>query len=160
MPRSPASSEEEEGGRGSEYPEPDSDSGSSREGPPGPGRAPRPPPEEAQFSMMVFRIGIPDLHQTFRYKTRVYKQTNLDEKQLAKLHTKALLDLGGSPNYKDRRGLTPLYHTAMVGGDPRCCELLLYNRAHIGTADENGWQEIHQVTAVSPCHRVTVSLCH
>ncbi|NXD32212.1 SHAN1 protein, partial [Spelaeornis formosus] len=56
----------------------------------------------------------------------------------------ALLDLGGSPNYKDRRGLTPLYHTAMVGGDPRCCELLLYNRAHIGTADENGWQEIHQ----------------
>ncbi|OWK49515.1 SH3 and multiple ankyrin repeat domains protein 1, partial [Lonchura striata] len=239
MPRSPASSEEEEGGRGSEYPEPDSDSGSSREGPPGPGRAPRPPPEEAQFSMMVFRIGIPDLHQTFldeerplrdypqsfdqgvpylevggytvgvvtvgvftvvggvtfRYKTRVYKQTNLDEKQLAKLHTKtglrkfldyvqhgsaekvarllergldpnyhdsdsggchqgvprvsrchpqALLDLGGSPNYKDRRGLTPLYHTAMVGGDPRCCELLLYNRAHIGTADENGWQEIHQ----------------
>ncbi|CAJ0950570.1 unnamed protein product [Ranitomeya imitator] len=55
-----------------------------------------------------------------------------------------LLDLGGSPNYKDRRGLTPLYHTAMVGGDPRCCELLLYNRAYIGTVDENGWQEIHQ----------------
>ncbi|XP_062368542.1 SH3 and multiple ankyrin repeat domains protein 1-like [Cinclus cinclus] len=313
MPRSVPSSEEDEGGRGSEYPEADSDSGSSREGPPGPGtnpgvprksrgpsRAP-PGPEEANFSMMVFRIGIPDLHQTkclrfdpgaavwaakqqllcalteglhdglnyglfqpaaagrdakfldeerplrdypqsfdqgvpyleFRYKTRVYKQTNLDEKQLAKLHTKtglrkfldyvqhgsaekvarllergldpnyhdsdsgetpltlaaqregpgeveiirllclggahldfrardgatalhravctrrypallALLDLGGSPNYKDRRGLTPLYHTAMVGGDPRCCELLLYNRAHIGTADENGWQEIHQ----------------
>ncbi|NWZ18119.1 SHAN1 protein, partial [Agelaius phoeniceus] len=48
------------------------------------------------------------------------------------------------PALLDRRGLTPLYHTAMVGGDPRCCELLLYNRAHIGTADENGWQEIHQ----------------
>uniref|UniRef100_A0ABI8AKE5 SH3 and multiple ankyrin repeat domains 1 n=1 Tax=Felis catus TaxID=9685 RepID=A0ABI8AKE5_FELCA len=256
-------------------------------------------PDDAHFSMMVFRIGIPDLHQTkclrfnpdatiwtakqqvlcalseslqdvlnyglfqpatsgrdanfleeerllreypqsfekgvpyleFRYKTRVYKQTNLDEKQLAKLHTKtglkkfleyvqlgtsdkvarlldkgldpnyhdsdsgetpltlaaqtegsvevirtlclggahidfrardgmtalhkaacarhclaltALLDLGGSPNYKDRRGLTPLFHTAMVGGDPRCCELLLYNRAQLGIADENGWQEIHQ----------------
>ncbi|KAM6996761.1 LOW QUALITY PROTEIN: SH3 and multiple ankyrin repeat domains protein 1 [Passerculus sandwichensis] len=331
MPRTPASSEEEEGARGSEYPEADSDSGSSREGPPGGGANPgvprgpsRGPPRpgpgpEDHFSMMVFRIGIPDLHQTdhfsmmvfrigipdlhqtkclrfdpgaavwaakqqllcalteglhdglnyglfqpaaagrdakfldeerplrdypqsfdqgvpyleFRYKTRVYKQTNLDEKQLAKLHTKtglrkfldyvqhgsaekvarllergldpnyhdsdsgetpltlaaqregpgeveiirllclggahldfrardgatalhravctrrypallALLDLGGSPNYKDRRGLTPLYHTAMVGGDPRCCELLLYNRAHIGTADENGWQEIHQ----------------
>ncbi|NWR62012.1 SHAN1 protein, partial [Bucorvus abyssinicus] len=56
----------------------------------------------------------------------------------------ALLDLGGSPNYKDRRGLTPLYHTAMVGGDPRCCELLLAHRATIGTQDENGWQEIHQ----------------
>lgn len=33
----------------------------------------------------------------------------------------------------------------MVGGDPRCCELLLYNRAQLGIADENGWQEIHQV---------------
>ncbi|KAM9112916.1 SH3 and multiple ankyrin repeat domains protein 1 [Pangshura tecta] len=305
MPRSPGSSEEE---RVSEYPEGESDSESSRDGPPGtsPGppdrRTQGPPmsvPDDARFSMMVFRIGIPDLHQTkclrfnpdaaiwvakqqilctlneslkdvlnyglfqpatngrdakfldeerllrdypqsfekgvpyleFRYKTRVYKQTNLDEKQLAKLHTKtglkkfleyvqhgaaekvarlldkgldpnyhdsdtgetpltlaaqlegtvdvirllclggahidfrardgatalhravctrryaaltALLDLGGSPNYKDRRGLTPLYHTAMVGGDPRCCELLLYNQAHIGTMDENGWQEIHQ----------------
>nr|XP_042703481.1 SH3 and multiple ankyrin repeat domains protein 1 [Chrysemys picta bellii] len=305
MPRSPGSSEEE---RVSEYPEGESDSESSRDGPPGasPGpldrRTQGPPmsvPDAARFSMMVFRIGIPDLNQTkclrfnpdaaiwvakqqilctlneslkdvlnyglfqpatngrdakfldeerllrdypqsfekgvpyleFRYKTRVYKQTNLDEKQLAKLHTKtglkkfleyvqhgaaekvarlldkgldpnyhdsdtgetpltlaaqlegtvdvirllclggahidfrardgatalhravctrrygaltALLDLGGSPNYKDRRGLTPLYHTAMVGGDPRCCELLLYNQAHIGTMDENGWQEIHQ----------------
>ncbi|KYO37119.1 SH3 and multiple ankyrin repeat domains protein 1 isoform B [Alligator mississippiensis] len=306
MPQSPVSSEEEE--RVSDYPEGESDSESSRDGSPGanPGHPahrtlgrPLPVPDDAHFSMMVFRIGIPDLHQTkclrfnpdaaiwvakqqilctlneslkdvlnyglfqpatngrdakfldeerllreypqsfekgvpyleFRYKTRVYKQTNLDEKQLAKLHTKtglkkfleyvqhgsvekvarlldkgldpnyhdsdsgetpltlasqldgtveiirllclggahidfrardgatalhravctrryaalmALLDLGGSPNYKDRRGLTPLYHTAMVGGDPRCCELLLYNRAHIGTVDENGWQEIHQ----------------
>lgn len=74
MRRSPASSEEEEG-RGSEYPEGDSDSGSSREGPPGtnpgPPRArgpPRPPPapDDTHFSMMVFRIGIPDLHQTVR----------------------------------------------------------------------------------------------
>ncbi|KAM8794752.1 SH3 and multiple ankyrin repeat domains protein 1 [Eudromia elegans] len=313
MPRPAASSEDEDEARGSEGPEGDSDSGSSREGPPGarpgpprprggaPRPAPAPAPDEGPFSMMVFRIGIPDLHQTkclrfdpgaavwaakqqvlctlteglqdvlnyglfqpaaagrdakfldeerplrdypqsfeqgvpyleFRYKTRVYKQTNLDEKQLAKLHTKtglrkfldyvqhgaadkvarllergldpnyhdcdsgetpltlaaqrdgpgeleiirllclggahldfrardgatalhravctrrygallALLDLGGSPNYKDRRGLTPLYHTAMVGGDPRCCELLLYHRAHVGTQDENGWQEIHQ----------------
>ncbi|XP_058136673.1 LOW QUALITY PROTEIN: SH3 and multiple ankyrin repeat domains protein 1 [Dasypus novemcinctus] len=318
MPHSPASSEEEEHPSASECPEGGSESDSS---PDGPGRGPRGPrssgppgslastrgpqgrsmsvPDDAHFSMMVFRIGIPDLHQTkclrfnpdatiwtakqqilcalseslqdvlnyglfqpatsgrdanfleeerllreypqsfekgvpyleFRYKTRVYKQTNLDEKQLAKLHTKtglkkfleyvqlgtsdkvarlldkgldpnyhdsdsgetpltlaaqtegsvevirtlclggahidfrardgmtalhkaacarhclaltALLDLGGSPNYKDRRGLTPLFHTAMVGGDPRCCELLLYNRAQLGIADENGWQETHQ----------------
>ncbi|XP_042639178.1 SH3 and multiple ankyrin repeat domains protein 1 [Orycteropus afer afer] len=320
MPHSPASSVDEERHSASECPEGGSESDSS---PDGPGRGPRGTrgrgsgvpvslaslrglqgrsmsvPDDAHFSMMVFRIGIPDLHQTkclrfnpdatiwtakqqvlcalseslqdvlnyglfqpatsgrdanfleeerllreypqsfekgvpyleFRYKTRVYKQTNLDEKQLAKLHTKtglkkfleyvqlgtsdkvarlldkgldpnyhdsdsgetpltlaaqtegsvevirtlclggahidfrardgmtalhkaacarhclaltALLDLGGSPNYKDRRGLTPLFHTAMVGGDPRCCELLLYNRAQLGTADENGWQEIHQ----------------
>ncbi|XP_049642948.1 SH3 and multiple ankyrin repeat domains protein 1 isoform X2 [Suncus etruscus] len=322
MTHSPASSEDEDPHSVSECPEGGSESESSPDGPGrglrgtrGRGHSGAPPtslasirglqgrsmsvPDDAHFSMMVFRIGIPDLHQTkclrfnpdatiwtakqqvlcalseslqdvlnyglfqpatsgrdanfleeerllreypqsfekgvpyleFRYKTRVYKQTNLDEKQLAKLHTKtglkkfleyvqlgtsdkvarllnkgldpnyhdsdsgetpltlaaqtegsvevirtlclggahidfrardgmtalhkaacarhcpaltALLDLGGSPNYKDRRGLTPLFHTAMVGGDPRCCELLLYNRAQLGVADENGWQEIHQ----------------
>ncbi|PKU37632.1 sh3 and multiple ankyrin repeat domains protein 3 [Limosa lapponica baueri] len=139
----------------------------------------------------------------FRYKRRVYTQTLLDDKQFAKLHTKAnlkkfmeyvqmlnaekvcrllekgldpnfhdpdtgamvwdlssklsplggewfpssatLLDLGASPDYKDSRGLTPLYHSAMVGGDPYCCELLLHDYARLGCVDENGWQEIHQV---------------
>uniref|UniRef100_A0A8B9RIE4 SH3 and multiple ankyrin repeat domains protein 3 n=1 Tax=Astyanax mexicanus TaxID=7994 RepID=A0A8B9RIE4_ASTMX len=167
----------------------------------------------------------------FRYKRRVYTQSHVDDKQLAKLHTKAnlkkfmeyvqqrnvekvcrflekgldpnfhdtdsgespltlaaqldssadlikilrsggahldfrtrdgitalhkavqthndvalttLLDLGASPDYKDSRGLTPLYHSAMVGGDPYCCELLLYDHAQLGYSDENGWQEIHQ----------------
>ncbi|KAM8908164.1 SH3 and multiple ankyrin repeat domains protein 3 isoform 4-T4 [Spinachia spinachia] len=55
-----------------------------------------------------------------------------------------LLDLGASPDYKDSRGLTPLYHSAMVGGAPYCCELLLQDHATIGMTDENGWQEIHQ----------------
>ncbi|XP_067413625.1 SH3 and multiple ankyrin repeat domains protein 2 [Emydura macquarii macquarii] len=173
--------------------------------------------------------GVPSLE--FRYKKRVYKQFNLDEKQLAKLHTKAnlrkfmdhvhhlsvekitkmldrgldpnyhdlesgetpltlatqhdnsvevikalknggahldfrakdgmtalhkaaraknqvtlktLLELGASPNYKDNCGLTPLYHTAVVGGDPYCCELLLHEHATVSCKDENGWQEIHQ----------------
>ncbi|XP_062823906.1 SH3 and multiple ankyrin repeat domains protein 2 isoform X8 [Anolis carolinensis] len=173
--------------------------------------------------------GVPSLE--FRYKKRVYRQLNLDEKQLAKLHTKAnfrkfmdhvhhlsvekltkmldrgldpnyhdletgetpltlaaqlnnsvevikalknggahldfrakdgmtalhkaaraknqiilktLLELGASPNYKDSCGLTPLYHTAVVGGDPYCCELLLHEHATVGCKDENGWQEIHQ----------------
>ncbi|KAI1905500.1 hypothetical protein AGOR_G00016840 [Albula goreensis] len=167
----------------------------------------------------------------FRYKRRVYTQTHLEEKQLAKLHTKAnlkkfmeyvqqrnvekvakflekgldpnfhdpdtgecpltmaaqlegcaelikvlknggahldfrtrdgitalhkavrtknhtalitLLDLGASPDYKDSRGLSPLYHSSMVGGDPYCCELLLHDHAQVGCMDENGWQEIHQ----------------
>lgn len=57
-----------------------------------------------------------------------------------------LLDLGASTDYKDSRGLTPLYHSAMVGGDPYCCELLLHDYAKVGCIDENGWQEIHQVS--------------
>ncbi|XP_061493944.1 SH3 and multiple ankyrin repeat domains protein 3 isoform X2 [Rhineura floridana] len=55
-----------------------------------------------------------------------------------------LLDLGASTDYKDSRGLTPLYHSSMVGGDPYCCELLLHDYAKVGCIDENGWQEIHQ----------------
>ncbi|XP_014396683.1 PREDICTED: SH3 and multiple ankyrin repeat domains protein 3 [Myotis brandtii] len=55
-----------------------------------------------------------------------------------------LLDLGASPDYKDSRGLTPLYHSALGGGDALCCELLLHDHAQLGTTDENGWQEIHQ----------------
>ncbi|XP_077446537.1 SH3 and multiple ankyrin repeat domains protein 2-like isoform X3 [Stigmatopora argus] len=172
--------------------------------------------------------GVPCLE--FRYKSRVYRQSNLDEKEIAKLHTKAnlkkfmdlilhnqvdkvskmlergfdpnyhdsetgespltftahlvnvemiktlksggahldfratdgmtalhkaarsknqvtlttLLELGASPDYKDSRGLTPLYHSVIVGGDPGCGELLLNHHASVCCQDENGWQEIHQ----------------
>ncbi|XP_074086951.1 SH3 and multiple ankyrin repeat domains protein 2 isoform X2 [Macrotis lagotis] len=183
--------------------------------------------------------GIPSLE--FRYKRRVYKQANLDEKQLAKLHTKTnlrkcmdhiqhhsvekiskmlergldpnfhdtetgetpltlaaqldnsvevikalknggahldfrakdgmtalhkaaraknqvalktLLELGASPDYKDSYGLTPLYHTAVVGGDPYCCELLLHEHAMVGCKDENGWHEIHQACRYGHVHHL------
>ncbi|XP_037346941.2 SH3 and multiple ankyrin repeat domains protein 2-like isoform X2 [Pungitius pungitius] len=173
--------------------------------------------------------GVPSLE--FRYKSRVYKQPDVDEKQIAKLHTKAnlrkfmdliqhnqvdkvqkllergfdpnyhdgetgespltfaahlddvvelikvlksggahldfrakdgmtalhkaarsknlvalttLLELGASPDYKDSRGLTPLYHSVLVGGDPGCCELLLSQHAAVCCQDENGWHEVHQ----------------
>lgn len=57
----------------------------------------------------------------------------------------ALLSLGASPDYKDRRGLTPLYHTVLTGGETSCCETLLYHHAKPGIRDENGWDETHQV---------------
>ncbi|KAI4530240.1 hypothetical protein MG293_020096 [Ovis ammon polii] len=60
------------------------------------------------------------------------------------LALKTLLELGASPDYKDSYGLTPLYHTAVVGGDPCCCELLLHEHAAVSCKDENGWHEIHQ----------------
>lgn len=56
-----------------------------------------------------------------------------------------LLSLGASPDYKDRRGLTPLYHTVLTGGETSCCETLLYHHAKLGIRDENGWDETHQV---------------
>ncbi|XP_029701866.1 SH3 and multiple ankyrin repeat domains protein 2 isoform X3 [Takifugu rubripes] len=173
--------------------------------------------------------GVPALE--FRYKSRVYNQPNVEEKQISKLHTKAnlrkfmdlihhsqvekvskllergfdpnyhdsesgespltfaahldnmveiikvlksggahldfrakdgltalhkaarsknlvslttLLELGASPDYKDSRGLTPLYHSVMAGGDPGCCELLLKHQAVVCCQDENGWHEVHQ----------------
>lgn len=57
-----------------------------------------------------------------------------------------LLELGASPDYKDSRGLTPLYHSVLVGGDPGCCELLLQHHAFVCCQDENGWHEVHQVS--------------
>ncbi|XP_019712736.1 SH3 and multiple ankyrin repeat domains protein 3 isoform X5 [Hippocampus comes] len=82
-------------------------------------------------------------HLDFRTKDGI---TSLHKAVRSKNHTAliTLLDLGASPDYKDSRGLTPLYHSSMVGGDPYCCELLLHDHAQVGCIDENGWQEIHQ----------------
>uniref|UniRef100_H2M233 SH3 and multiple ankyrin repeat domains protein 3 n=1 Tax=Oryzias latipes TaxID=8090 RepID=H2M233_ORYLA len=82
-------------------------------------------------------------HLDFRTKDGI---TALHKAVRSKNHTAliTLLDLGASPDYKDSRGLTPLYHCSMVGGDPYCCELLLHDHAQVGCVDENGWQEIHQ----------------
>ncbi|MFT7799331.1 SH3 and multiple ankyrin repeat domains protein 3-like [Arapaima gigas] len=82
-------------------------------------------------------------HLDFRTKDGI---TALHKAVRSKNHTAliTLLDLGASPDYKDSRGLSPLYHSSMVGGDPYCCELLLHDHAKVGCVDENGWQEIHQ----------------
>ena len=63
-----------------------------------------------------------------------------------------LLELGASPDYKDSRGLTPLYHSVVVGGDPGCCELLLNHHAVVCCQDENGWHEVHQVRTHTHAH--------
>ncbi|XP_006893283.1 PREDICTED: SH3 and multiple ankyrin repeat domains protein 2 [Elephantulus edwardii] len=76
------------------------------------------------------RDGMTSLHKAARTRNQVALKT--------------LLELGASPDYKDSYGLTPLYHTAIVGGDPYCCELLLHEHASVCCRDENGWHEIHQ----------------
>lgn len=53
--------------------------------------------------------------------------------------------MGASPNYKDARGLSPLYLSVMKKSDPKICESLLHDHATLGTQDVQGWQEVHQV---------------
>ena len=59
-----------------------------------------------------------------------------------------LLDLGASPNYKDERGLTPLYHAVMKNSQagPHSVQMLLFNRSDIGVVDDSWNTELHQVS--------------
>ncbi|XP_042565099.1 SH3 and multiple ankyrin repeat domains protein 1 [Clupea harengus] len=121
-----------------------------------------------------FEKGVPYLE--FRYKTRVYKQTNLDEKQLAKLHTKAslkkfmdyiqsgsvekiakFLDKGVDPNYHDPdTGETPL--TLAVQSDQSAGEtirLLGMGGAHIDFRAKDGLTPLHKAVR---CHGHTALL--
>lgn len=55
-----------------------------------------------------------------------------------------LLELGASPNYKDGRGITPLYISVTKKCDPKITESLLHDHASLGIQDNQGWQEVHQ----------------
>lgn len=55
------------------------------------------------------------------------------------------------------QGLTPLFYTAVYGGDPYCCEILLNDQAELHIADHQGKQEIHLVKiAILFIHTVVV----
>ncbi|XP_067950717.1 protein shank-like isoform X2 [Watersipora subatra] len=82
-----------------------------------------------------------------------------NKKSLTAVHTaalhgnaeaiKALLELGASPNYRDNKDLTPLYHLSKKRSSPAlCAELLLRDYAHIGCKDETGNTELHQACKV------------
>ena len=59
---------------------------------------------------------------------------------------RTMLELGASPNYRDSKNLSPLYHScAAAATDPAITETLLHDHAHIGAQDLQGWQEVHQV---------------
>ncbi|CAN0426044.1 unnamed protein product [Lampetra fluviatilis] len=76
------------------------------------------------------RDGLTALHKAARARNHPVLQT--------------LLELGLSPDLRDSRGLSALYYSCVAGGEARSCETLLYERAQVGCADDNGWQEIHQ----------------
>ena len=65
---------------------------------------------------------------------------------------RTMLELGASPNYRDSKNLTPLYHSVTMNTDAGITETLLHDHAHIGAQDLQGWQEIHQVINTCPCH--------
>lgn len=51
---------------------------------------------------------------------------------------KTLLELGASPNYKDGKGLTPLYLSVTHNVDPQFSEILLHDHAATGAQDLQG----------------------
>lgn len=81
------------------------------------------------------------------YRTRdgsTAMHRSVEHKSLEAMRT--LLELGASPNYKDAKGLTPLYLTITHNVEPQFTETLLHDHATIGAQDLQGWQEVHQVS--------------
>uniref|UniRef100_A0A182FM15 SH3 and multiple ankyrin repeat domains protein n=1 Tax=Anopheles albimanus TaxID=7167 RepID=A0A182FM15_ANOAL len=60
-----------------------------------------------------------------------------------------LLELGASPNYRDAKGLTPVYLSVTRKTDPKVSEVLLHDHATLGIQDSQGWQEVHQVAVIA-----------
>uniref|UniRef100_A0A3Q3AHP2 SH3 and multiple ankyrin repeat domains 1 n=1 Tax=Kryptolebias marmoratus TaxID=37003 RepID=A0A3Q3AHP2_KRYMA len=110
----------------------------------------------------TFEKGVPYLE--FRYKTRVYKQTNLDEKALAKLSTKAsqkkfleyvqtgamekmakALDKGFDPNFQDPdNGETPVSVAMQSGLSVEGIRLLVLGGAHLDFRSRDGMTALHK----------------
>lgn len=57
-----------------------------------------------------------------------------------------LLELGASPNYRDGRGITPLYISITRKCEAKITESLLHDHATLGIQDSQGWNEVHQVS--------------
>ena len=63
-----------------------------------------------------------------------------------------------SPNYRDGKSLTPVYHSVINPTDPVVTETLLHDHGLIGSQDLQGWQEVHQVGALSLYSFVVVTV--
>lgn len=60
-----------------------------------------------------------------------------------------LLEFEAFVDAVDGRELTPLYHCVLLGSDVEVAKMLLAIGAKCGTADPQGWNEIHQVKIMS-----------
>ncbi|XP_068161957.1 SH3 and multiple ankyrin repeat domains protein 1-like [Antennarius striatus] len=119
-----------------------------------------------RYHSQSFERGVPYLE--FRYKTRVYKQTNLDEKALSKLSTKAslkkfmdyiqtgaiekmakVLDKGLDPNFHDpESGETPLSLAVQYGLPGEGIRVLVQGGAHLDFRNRDGLTPVHKAVRV------------
>ncbi|KAM6973377.1 SH3 and multiple ankyrin repeat domains protein 2b [Aplochiton taeniatus] len=106
--------------------------------------------------------GVPTLE--FRYKSRVYKQPNVNEKQIAKIHTQAnlrmfmdhiqhlqvaqvekMLEKGLDPNYHDPdTGETPLTFAAHLDNVVSVIVALRNGGAHLDFRSQDGMTALHK----------------
>ncbi|XP_068610359.1 LOW QUALITY PROTEIN: SH3 and multiple ankyrin repeat domains protein 1-like [Brachionichthys hirsutus] len=119
-----------------------------------------------RYHSQSFEKGVPYLE--FRYKTRVYKQTNLDEKALSKLSTKAslkkfmdyiqtgtiermakVLDKGLDPNFHDPDSGETLLSLAVQPGLPvEGIRMLVQGGAHLDFRNRDGLTPVHKAVRV------------
>uniref|UniRef100_A0A8K9UEN0 SH3 and multiple ankyrin repeat domains 2b n=1 Tax=Oncorhynchus mykiss TaxID=8022 RepID=A0A8K9UEN0_ONCMY len=116
--------------------------------------------------------GVPTLE--FRYKSRVYQQPNVNEKQIAKIHTQAnyrklmdhiqhhqldklakMLEKGLDPNYHDPdTGETPLTFAAHLDNVAQVVVVLKHGGAHLDFRSQDGMTALHK--AVRAKNQVTL----
>ncbi|CAH8656224.1 Protein shank [Schistosoma haematobium] len=73
---------------------------------------------------------------------------------------KVLLDLGQSPNTRDKADLTPLYYAVLNNTISLCVERLLFDHSPLGIADEAGLQEIHQACRFGRVQHLEILLAY
>ncbi|CAH8609345.1 unnamed protein product [Heterobilharzia americana] len=73
---------------------------------------------------------------------------------------KVLLDLGQSPNTRDKLDLTPLYYAVLNNTISLCIERLLFDHSPLGISDEAGLQEIHQACRFGRVQHLEILLAY
>ncbi|KAH8864165.1 SH3 and multiple ankyrin repeat domains protein 3 [Schistosoma japonicum] len=73
---------------------------------------------------------------------------------------KVLLDLGQSPNTRDKADLTPLYYAVLNNAISLCIERLLFDHSPLGITDESGLQEIHQACRFGRVQHLEILLAY
>ena len=71
-----------------------------------------------------------------------------------------LLDLGASPNYKDLKGLSPLYYCVTNSSEVVICELLLHDRSLVGATDLQGKERLFIVRVDKHFVQIFSRICH